>query len=71
MSDCKDSHIYEPQSAKDIPQVFSKDEGFCESREDNLHCVCWWEEKPCCACGYDPPHVHEGGCGCEDNREKE
>ena len=57
MSNCKDSHIYEPQSAKDIPQVSSAEEGFCKIREDNLHCLCWWNEgekadKPCCACGY-------------------
>lgn len=60
---CPDKNIYQPQSAKDIPQVFSIDEGFCKDREDNLHCNCWWdtEDKPCCACGYNG--------GKEDNEE--
>lgn len=53
---CPDN-TYKPQSAKDIPQVYSENEGFCEVREDNLHCECWWNNgevavDPCCACGY-------------------
>jgi len=60
MTDCNDNSVYEPQSAKDIPQVFDKDEGFCEKREDNLHCNCWWDsESPCCGCGYNGGHIDE------------
>lgn len=55
MTDCPDKHnFYVPQSAKDIPQVFDVEEGFCKVREDNLHCVCWWDEMKCCACGHQP-----------------
>lgn len=50
---CEDSNLYQPQSAKDIPQVFKEEDGFCKVREDNLHCVCWWDDKPCCACNFN------------------
>ncbi len=46
----KEQGYYQPQSAKDIPQVFTVEEGFCKDREDNLHCNCWWDGKPCCGC---------------------
>ena len=30
-------------------------DGWCPKREDELHCVCWWDAEPCCSCGYDGP----------------
>lgn len=23
----------------------------CSKREDKIHCTCWYDGKPCCACG--------------------
>ena len=61
-SPCPDKHTYLPQSARDIPQINTAQDGFCQVREDNLHCSCWWNEgkpsdKPCCACGYEDTEV--------------
>ncbi len=58
---CPNKHIYKPQSAKDIPQVFEEDDGFCRVREDNLHCLCWWDSNdiPCCACGFNGTQMPE------------
>ncbi len=25
----------------------------CPDRRDNRHCVCWYDNEPCCACGDD------------------
>jgi hypothetical protein len=27
--------------------------GYCKDSEDKKHCACWWDEKPCCRCGFD------------------
>lgn len=32
--------------------VVTADEGFCDKREDQTHCVCWWDCKTCCSCGH-------------------
>jgi len=60
---CSDN-VYKPQSAKDIPQVFTAEEGFCKVREDNLHCECWWECMNCCSCGH-VPEKNPANCDCE------
>lgn len=23
----------------------------CPNREDDMHCIHWWDGEPCCACG--------------------
>jgi len=43
----------------------------CPKREDEAHCNCWYDEKACCACGDNPPHVCEPGCSCADALEGE
>ena len=52
----EDDTVYIPQHAKDIPQVFTTEDGFCKHREDNLHCFCWWKEESCCSCGHISQH---------------
>ena len=29
----------------------------CEKMDDGIHCVCWYECEPCCACGADAAKV--------------
>lgn len=43
----------------------------CPKREDEQHCVHWYDDEACCACGDNPPHVCEQGCGCGDALEGE
>ena len=38
------------------------DEGYCPLRDDELHCDCWWECEPCCACSYDGPDDIDCDC---------
>lgn len=38
----------------------------CPKREDEIHCVHWYDGEACCGCGDNPYHFCEKGCGCED-----
>lgn len=39
---------------------------FCPKRDDQTHCNCWWDGKPCCACGSNEGHID--GVGDENNQ---
>lgn len=35
-----------------MSEEYTVEEGYCEKREDETHCVCWWEGEACCSCGH-------------------
>ena len=51
------SHFLCVNKAKEEMAIISKkNDGFCFEREDETHCVHWWDgEEPCCSCTWDLP----------------
>lgn len=49
-----------PPSLTPLPLGIEKDqETPCPKRDDKIHCNCWYDGKPCCACGYDGGEISQ------------
>ena len=53
------SYTYPTRIARDTLAGMKAD-GWCPSRDDETHCVHWWDgEEACCGCGFDLPAPQE------------